>query len=66
MENIPLGYLLDQLGDAPAGRPLVLHCQGGGRSVIAASLLEAKGITDVINLTGGFGAWERAGLPVER
>ncbi|HOX21292.1 MAG TPA: rhodanese-like domain-containing protein, partial [Gemmatimonadales bacterium] len=66
VENIPLGYLLDQLDDVPAGRPLVLHCQGGGRSVIAASLLEAKGITDVINLTGGFGAWERAGLPVER
>ena len=66
VENIPLGYLLDQLSDVPAGRPLVLHCQGGGRSVIAASLLEAKGITDVINLTGGFGAWERAGLPVER
>ena len=66
VENIPLGYLLDQLDDVPVGRPLVLHCQGGGRSVIAASLLEAKGITDVINLTGGFGAWERAGLPVER
>lgn len=66
VENIPLGYLLDQLEDVPVGRPLVLHCQGGVRSVIAASLLEAKGITDVINLTGGFGAWERAGLPVER
>ena len=66
VENIPLGYLLDQLGDVPAGRPLVLHCQGGTRSLIAASLLEARGITDVINLEGGFGAWEKAGLPVER
>ncbi len=66
VHNIPLGYLLDQIAEVPAGRPLVLHCQGGGRSLIAASLLEARGITDVINLTGGFGAWERAGLPVER
>jgi hydroxyacylglutathione hydrolase len=66
VDNIPLGYLLDELGRVPSGRPLVLHCQGGARSLIAASLLEARGITDVINLTGGFGAWERAGLPVER
>ena len=66
VHNIPLGYLLDQIAEVPAGRPLVLHCQGGGRSVIAASLLEARGITDVVNLTGGFGAWERAGLPIER
>ena len=43
-----------------------MHCQGGGRSVIAASLLEARGIRGAINLTGGFGAWEKAGLPVER
>jgi hydroxyacylglutathione hydrolase len=66
VESIPLGYLLDRIDEIPVGRPLVLHCQGGTRSLIAASLLEAKGITDVINLTGGFGAWERARLPVER
>jgi hydroxyacylglutathione hydrolase len=66
VENIPLGYLLARLDEIPAGRPVVLHCQGGGRSLIAASLLEARGVADVINLTGGFGAWERAGLPVER
>jgi hydroxyacylglutathione hydrolase len=66
VENIPLGYLLDRIAEVPADRPVVLHCQGGGRSLIAASLLEARGITDVVNLTGGFGAWEKAGLPVER
>lgn len=66
VDNIPLGYLLDQLDDLPAGRPLVLQCAAGGRSLIAASLLEAHGITDVVNLTGGITAWEQAGLPVER
>jgi hydroxyacylglutathione hydrolase len=64
--NIPLGYLPDHLAELPRDRPLVMHCQGGGRSVIAASLLEARGIRGAINLTGGFGAWEKAGLPVER
>jgi hydroxyacylglutathione hydrolase len=64
--NIPLGYLLDRIEDVPAGRPLVLQCGGGSRSLIAASLLESRGIGDVINLTGGITAWEKAGLPVER
>jgi len=66
VHNIPLGYLLDQLDQVPNGRPVVLHCQGGTRSLIATSLLEARGIKEVVNLTGGFGSWERAGLPVER
>ena len=34
------------------------------RSAIAASLLKAQGFTNVENMTGGFGAWQRNGLPV--
>ena len=44
----------------------MLHCQGGGRSSIAASILQARGIKDVVNLAGGFGAWAAEGLAVER
>lgn len=62
--NIPLGYIEDRLADIPTDKPIVLHCQGGGRSAIAASLLQARGVKNVINLTGGFGAWEKAGKPV--
>jgi rhodanese-related sulfurtransferase len=47
-------------------RPLVLHCQGGSRSAIAASVLQAHGLTAVANLAGGFGEWASAGLPVEQ
>lgn len=65
-KHIPLGYLTDRLAEVPTDRPLVLQCQGGGRSLIATSLLEAHGIAGPINLTGGFGAWEKAALPVER
>ena len=64
--QLPLGYLVERMDELPADTPIVLHCQGGGRSMIAASLLAARGRADVINLEGGFGAWERAGLPVER
>jgi hydroxyacylglutathione hydrolase len=50
----------------PAGKPVVLQCQGGARSAIAASVLQARGIADVINLTGGYQAWHAAGLPIEK
>jgi hydroxyacylglutathione hydrolase len=65
-QHIPLGYLTDRLDEVPSDRPVVLHCQGGGRSLIATSLLEARGVIESINLTGGFSAWEKTGLPVER
>ena len=54
-------------GDRTSGsaQDLIVHCQGGTRSAIAASLLERNGRT-VSNMTGGFGEWERAGFPVEK
>jgi hydroxyacylglutathione hydrolase len=61
--HVPLPELADRMADLPEG-PLVLHCQGGSRSVIAASLLQAAGRTDITNMDGGFAAWQRAKLPV--
>lgn len=63
--NIPLGYLADRIAELPTGKSVVLQCKGGGRSSIASSVLLARGIR-VMNLVGGFEAWEAAGLPVER
>ena len=62
--NIPLGLLPDRLSEMPQATTLVLQCKGGGRSSIASSLLLARGLR-VANLSGGFEAWEAAGLPVE-
>jgi len=42
-----------------------VHCQGGTRSAIAASVLQARGFTNVVNLTGGFAEWQAGGHPVE-
>jgi hydroxyacylglutathione hydrolase len=53
------------LAEVPEAGPVVLQCQGGGRSHIAASLLQNRG-REVANLSGGYRAWEREGLPVER
>jgi hydroxyacylglutathione hydrolase len=64
--HIPLPELADRLDELPTDGPIVFQCQGGGRSMIAASLVQANGKDDVINLTGGFGAWVKAGLPTEK
>jgi hydroxyacylglutathione hydrolase len=64
--NIPAGEIVDRMGELPLGRPLVVHCQGGTRSAIAASLLNAGGVAEVLDLPGGFAEWEGAALPVER
>jgi hydroxyacylglutathione hydrolase len=44
--------------------PLAVHCKGGYRSMIAASLLQRAGFRHVINVVGGFDAWQQAKLPV--
>jgi len=45
--------------------PVAIHCQGGYRSMIACSLLQRAGIENVLNVVGGFDAWQQAGLPVD-
>lgn len=64
--NIPVGHLAQRLSEIPRDRPVVVHCQAGARSAIAASVLQAHGVMDVVNLTKGFQAWAGADLPVER
>lgn len=61
---IPLPELLERIDEVPVGRPIVVQCQSGSRSAVAASLLLAKG-RQVANLPGGFAAWVGAGLPIE-
>jgi hydroxyacylglutathione hydrolase len=43
--------------------PIAVHCKGGYRSMIASSLLQRAGFKNVINLVGGFDAWQEAKLP---
>jgi hydroxyacylglutathione hydrolase len=44
--------------------PLAVHCKSGYRSIIASSLLERAGFHHVLNVAGGFDAWQQAKLPV--
>ena len=61
--NIPLTHLNERSGEIPAGRPVAVHCEGGYRSAIAASLLQKLGRRDVHDMVGGYKAWLAAKLP---
>ena len=57
--------------DCPAHKPefnqdktFIFYCASGGRSAMAAVVAMDMGLTPVINLTGGTGAWKKAGGPL--
>ncbi len=64
--NIPLGYILNRVQELHTDRPVLINCQSGVRSAIAASLLESQGFHQVINLRGGYVDWAAEGLVIER
>jgi rhodanese-related sulfurtransferase len=52
-----------RLDDLPEGDPIYVTCRGGGRSARVTAWLNANGF-DAVNVAGGMGAWEEAGLPM--
>ncbi len=60
---IPRGFLEPRIEDAVPDRdkPIILYCAGGTRSALAARALVELGYTNVKSMSGGFGAWKRAG-----
>jgi hydroxyacylglutathione hydrolase len=62
--NIPLNHLPERINEVPRDRRIAIHCAGGYRSSIAASILQQYGITNLIEMAGGLAAWESSKLPV--
>src|SRR5438128_9530784 len=64
--NISRGFLEFRVGGAVSdpSTPIVLYCQTGLRSVLAAKQLKELGYQNVINLAGGYQKWVQTGLPV--
>jgi hydroxyacylglutathione hydrolase len=62
--NVPLNHLQERIAEIPRGRRIAVHCAGGYRSSIAASILHQYGITNLIEMAGGLAAWDAAKLPV--
>ncbi len=61
-ENTPLDTINDHLASFPDKKDFFLHCAGGYRSVIAASILKSRGIHNLIDIAGGFDALKVAGM----
>ncbi|MES2124276.1 MAG: rhodanese-like domain-containing protein [Gemmatimonadota bacterium] len=57
-QHHPLGTVAATLADVDRSTPIAVHCQSGGRSAIGASVLERMGFSDVLDLSGGWTAWE--------
>jgi glyoxylase-like metal-dependent hydrolase (beta-lactamase superfamily II)/rhodanese-related sulfurtransferase len=63
--NIPLTHLRQRMSEVPSDCPVVVHCEGGYRSAIGASLLAEAGRTNVHDLVGGIKAWIALKQPTE-
>lgn len=63
--HVPRGFLESRIEEAITDKdtPVVIYCAGGVRSAFAAKTLQEMGYTDVVSVTGGYGAWKNAGLP---
>ena len=66
--NIPLGELEARSAelDKHKAKPVIVVCDTGNRSGRAAAALRKKGFEQVFTLGGGIGAWQQAGLPLEK
>ncbi|APG66196.1 MBL fold metallo-hydrolase [Tenacibaculum todarodis] len=59
IENVPstpLDFLNNHISEFPNDKDFYVHCAGGYRSVIASSILKARGFHNVIDIAGGYGA----------
>ena len=61
--NTPLDYINEHMAEFPEGKKFLVHCAGGYRSLIGASILKARGDYHVIDVIGGYNAIEKTNLP---
>ena len=63
-QNTPLDFINDHMSEFPQKNTFYLHCAGGYRSVIAASILKSRGIHNLIDIKGGFAKIKESGIKV--
>ncbi|MCA1763362.1 MAG: rhodanese-like domain-containing protein [Cryomorphaceae bacterium] len=62
--NIPLDYINDHMAEFTHSHTQYLHCAGGYRSMIAASILKSRGFNNLVNIEKGFGGIKETSVPV--
>ncbi len=60
--NVPLNEINQHLSQFPKDKPFVLHCAGGYRSMVAASILKQRGWEDFVDVIGGFDALKKTDI----
>ena len=67
-KNVPLARIEDGANDLAKRKekPVIVYCDTGNRGSKAIAALKKQGFARVSNLSGGIGAWQQAGLPVEK
>lgn len=63
-QHFSLDFINDQMNEVDKNKTYYVHCAGGYRSVIAASILKARGFDKLIDIAGGFGAIKNTDLPI--
>jgi rhodanese-related sulfurtransferase len=63
-KSTPLDFINEHMNEFPTEKPFYMHCAGGYRSMIAASILKSRGIHNLIDIKGGFGAIKESGMKV--
>ncbi len=63
-KTTPLDFINNHLSDFPDNQSFYVHCAGGYRSMIAASILKSRGIHNLIDVKGGFKAIKETGIAV--
>jgi glyoxylase-like metal-dependent hydrolase (beta-lactamase superfamily II)/rhodanese-related sulfurtransferase len=64
LQHFALDYINQQMDQIDAKKTYYIHCAGGYRSVIAASILKARGFHKIIDIAGGFAALKTTNLPL--
>ena len=66
--GLPLSQLEARIGDIEKfkDKPLIVYCATDNRSSTAVATLRKRGFSNVFCLSGGFAAWQSAGLPVQK
>ncbi|MEY4286772.1 MAG: hypothetical protein RL511_850 [Bacteroidota bacterium] len=61
--NVPLNEINQHLAKFPENEDFILHCAGGYRSMIAASILKSRGIHNFVDVIGGMAAIAKTATP---
>jgi rhodanese-related sulfurtransferase len=63
---VPLGRLVQETANLPLDKPILVICEHGNRSLVAAQYLRSRGFQGAASVRGGTEAWARSNLPLDR